>query len=74
MSDLPRNHINPTEAAIAALTVCIVQTLGGSDPTFRSRFEGNLANMYSRVRDNGLFFEAPALQTLNLVRDLLKQE
>lgn len=72
MSDRQENHLDQTATALAALTACIVQTLGESDSTFRSSFEKNLQGMYSQVRDNHLF-QIPALEVLTLVRDLLKK-
>ena len=72
MSDHQESHLDQTAAALAALTVCIVQTLGESDSTFRSRFVTNLEALHYKARDNHLF-QVPALEVLTLVRDLLKK-
>ncbi|MBI5922154.1 MAG: hypothetical protein HY847_10990 [Betaproteobacteria bacterium] len=72
MSAPQEKHQDQTATALAALTACIVQTLGESNPSFPPAFLKNLDDLYYRVRENHLF-EVPALETLQLVRDLLKK-
>jgi hypothetical protein len=72
MSDPQQNHPNPSGAGLAALIACIVQTLDESEPAFRSRFVKNLEDIYAQVRESPMFGIAD-LETLTLVRDLLKK-
>lgn len=71
MSGHQENHPDPTAKAVAVLAASIVQTLGESDPAFLPAFEKNLSDMYSSIRDNN-FFPRATLETITLVRDLLR--
>jgi len=66
------NHQDQTAMALAALTVCIVQTLDESNPAFRPTFDKHLEVMYYKFRDSGQNHLA-VLETLSYVRDLLKK-
>jgi hypothetical protein len=66
----PSNDPNQTSLALAALTACIVRTLGEQDATFLPRFLKHTEDIYYEIRDSGVD-HLPVLETLRNVQELL---
>ena len=48
-----KSAVDQTKSGVAAIALCIVQTLAESDPTFRERIEPRLADWYRRLSERG---------------------
>jgi hypothetical protein len=66
------NSTDQTRLALAALTACLVKSLGGQDPALQAKFEANLEKAYNNIRE----MEARhigALEILHWTREFLKE-
>jgi len=66
------NPTDQTRLALAALTACLVKSLGERDPVLQERFEANLETAYNNIRE----MEARhigALEILHWTREFLKE-
>jgi hypothetical protein len=70
---LPRsNPIDQTRLAMAALSACLVDALGESEPAFQARFKENLEHAYNNIRDmEGS--NVAAMEILHWTREFLKE-
>ena len=76
---MPRsNPIDQTRLAMAALSACLVDALGESEPAFQARVEANLeeANLehvYNIIRDMEGSSNVAAMEILHWTREFLKE-
>jgi hypothetical protein len=65
------NPIDQTRQALAALTACLVKTIGEQDATFEARFKQNPERGYKEVRDSELCHTG-TMETLGWTAEFLK--
>jgi hypothetical protein len=71
---LPRsNPIDQTRLAMAALSACLVDALGESEPAFQARVEANLEHVYNTIRDMEGPSNVAAMEILHWTREFLKE-
>ena len=71
---MPRsNPIDQTRLAMAALSACLVDALGESEPAFQARVEANLEHVYNIIRDMEGSSNVAAMEILHWTREFLKE-
>jgi hypothetical protein len=64
--------VDETKMAIAALTACLVKTIGQQDESFEARFKENLSRIYKEIRENGPSHNG-VLEPLSWTADYLRK-